>query len=95
MPLDLEEQEQLDQLKAFWQKYRNLITGVVTAALFAYAAYSGYQWWRTSQAAAASQLYETMITAIGKVRVIKTKPCALQMICKSNFLARHTQQCPA
>jgi predicted negative regulator of RcsB-dependent stress response len=66
MPLDLEEQEQVDQLKAFWQKYRNLITGVVTAALFAYAAYSGYQWWRTSQAAAASQLYETMVTAINK-----------------------------
>jgi predicted negative regulator of RcsB-dependent stress response len=66
MPLDLEEQEQLDQLKAFWQKYRNLITGVLTVALFAYAAYSGYQWWRTSQATAASQLYETMVTAINK-----------------------------
>ena len=66
MPLDLEEQEQLDQLKAFWQKYRNLITGVLTAALFAYAAYSGYQWWRTSQASAASQLYETMVSAINK-----------------------------
>ena len=64
MPLDLEEQEQLDQLKAFWQKYRNLITGVLTAALFAYAAYSGYQWWRNSQAAQASQLYDTMIVAI-------------------------------
>ena len=66
MPLDLEEQEQLDQLKAFWQKYRNLITGVVTAALFAYAGYNGYQWWLTSQATAASQLYETMVTAINK-----------------------------
>ena len=66
MPLDLEEQEQLDQFKAFWQKYRNLITGVLTAALFAYAAYSGYQWWRNSQAAQASQLYDTMIIAISK-----------------------------
>jgi predicted negative regulator of RcsB-dependent stress response len=66
MPLDLEEQEQLDQLKAFWQKYRNLITGVVTATLFAYAAYSGYGWWRTSQATSASQLYETMVAAINK-----------------------------
>ena len=66
MPLDLEEQEQLDQFKAFWQKHRNLITGVVTAALFAYAAYSGYQWWRNSQAVAASQLYETMVTAINR-----------------------------
>lgn len=66
MPLDLEEQEQLDQFKAFWQKYRNLITGVVTAALFAYAAYSGYQWWRNSQALEASKLYETMVSAIAK-----------------------------
>jgi len=66
MPLDLEEQEQLDQLKAFWQKYRNLITGVVTVALFAYAAYSGYQWWRNSQAMEASKLYETMVGAIAR-----------------------------
>ncbi len=66
MPLDLEEQEQLDQFKAFWQKYRNLITGVLTAALFAYAAYSGYQWWHNNQAAEASKLYETMVAAIAK-----------------------------
>jgi predicted negative regulator of RcsB-dependent stress response len=66
MPLDLEEQEQLDQFKAFWQKYRNLITVVLTAALFAYAAYSGYQWWRNSQATQASQLYDTMLGAISK-----------------------------
>ena len=66
MPLDLEEQEQLDQLKAFWQKYRNLITGVLTVALFAYAAYSGYGWWRNSQALEASKLYETMISAVAK-----------------------------
>lgn len=66
MPLDLEEQEQIDQLKVFWQKYRNLITGILTAVLFAYAAYSGYQWWRNSQASEASKLYETMVAAITK-----------------------------
>jgi len=66
MPLDLEEQEQLDQFKAFWQKYRNLIIGALTVALFAYAAYSGYLWWRNSQAVEASKLYETMVVAIGK-----------------------------
>jgi predicted negative regulator of RcsB-dependent stress response len=66
MPLDLEEQEQLDQLKAFWQKYRNLITGVLTVVLFAYAAYSGYGWWRNNQALEASKLYETMVSAIAK-----------------------------
>ena len=66
MPLDLEEQEQIDQIKAFWQKYRNLITGVLTVVLFSYAAYSAYQWWRNSQATEASKLYETMVTAITK-----------------------------
>ena len=66
MPLDLEEQEQLDQFKAFWQKYRNLITGVLTAVLFAYAAFSGYGWWRNNQALEASKLYETMVSAITK-----------------------------
>lgn len=66
MPLDLEEQEQIDQLKAFWQKYSKLITGVLTAVLFAYAAYSGYQWWRNSQATEAAKLYETMVVAITK-----------------------------
>lgn len=66
MPLDLEEQEQLDQFKAFWEKYRKLILGVLTVALFAYAAYSGYQWWRNHQAVEASKLYETMVAAIGK-----------------------------
>ncbi len=66
MPLDLEEQEKVDRLKDFWQQYRNLITGVVTVILFAYAAYSGYQWWRNSQSGAAAQLYETMVSAINK-----------------------------
>ncbi len=66
MPLDLEEQEQLDKLKAFWQKYRNLITIVVTVTLFSYAGYSAYQWWRNSQAVAASQLFATMVSALEK-----------------------------
>ena len=66
MPLDLEEQEQLDQFKAFWQKYRNLITGVLTVALFAFAAYNTYGWWQNSQALEASKLYETMISAAAK-----------------------------
>lgn len=66
MPLDLQEQDQIDQLKDFWQKYRNLITGVLTTVLFAYAAYSAYHWWLNNQATEASKLYETMVSAITK-----------------------------
>ena len=66
MPLDLEEQEQLDNLKAFWVKYRSLIMGGLTACLLAYSAYAGFQWWKNHQALEASKLYETLISSISK-----------------------------
>lgn len=66
MPLDLEEQEQLDSFKAFWEKYRSLILGLVTAVLFIFAAYNGWQWWKNSQATDAGKLYETMMSSIEK-----------------------------
>jgi predicted negative regulator of RcsB-dependent stress response len=66
MPLDLEEQEQLDSLKAFWEKYRSVIMGAVTAVLFVFAAYNGWQWWKNSQATEAGKLYETMMGSIEK-----------------------------
>ena len=66
MPLDLEEQEQLDSFKAFWEKYRSVIMGLVTAVLFVFAAYNGWQWWKNSQATEAGKLYETMMGSIEK-----------------------------
>ena len=36
-PLDLQEQEQLDQIKSFWNHYGNLITWTVTLALAGFA----------------------------------------------------------
>lgn len=56
--LDLEEQEQLDQLKAFWKRWGNLITWVVTAVLAAFAAWQGWNWYQRDQAAKASAMYE-------------------------------------
>jgi len=56
--LDLEEQEQLEQVKAFWKRWGNLITWVLTAALAAYAAWQGWNWYQRDQAAKASAMYE-------------------------------------
>ncbi len=58
--LDLEEQEQLDQLKHFWAKWGNLITGVLTLILAAFAAWNGYQWWQANQAAQASAMFDNV-----------------------------------
>jgi predicted negative regulator of RcsB-dependent stress response len=45
--LDLQEQEQLDALKAFWKSYGNLITWTLIIALGAFA---GWRYWQHRQA---------------------------------------------
>jgi predicted negative regulator of RcsB-dependent stress response len=56
--LDLEEQEQLDQLKAFWKQYGNLISSALIVVFGSIAAYNGYHYWQRSQAAQASTMYD-------------------------------------
>ena len=58
--LDLEEQEQLDQLKHFWKQYGNLVTWVLIAALGAYAAFNGWTWWQRDQSAKAGAMYDEL-----------------------------------
>ncbi len=58
--LDLEEQEQLDQLKAFWKQYGNLITWVVILALGGYVAWTVWHNRQQEQAVKASVLYDEL-----------------------------------
>ena len=58
--LDLQEQEQVDQLKAFWQQYGNLITWTLTLALAAFAAWNGWNWWQREQAVKASAMFDEL-----------------------------------
>jgi predicted negative regulator of RcsB-dependent stress response len=56
--LDLEEQEQLAELKHFWSKWGNLITWALIVVFGAVAAWNGWNYWQRHQAAQASALYE-------------------------------------
>lgn len=56
--LDLEEQEQLDEIKHFWKQYGNAITWVLIVVLGAYAAWNGYQYWQRNQAAQAAAMFD-------------------------------------
>jgi predicted negative regulator of RcsB-dependent stress response len=56
--LDLEEQEQLDEIKHFWKEYGNLITWVLIAVFGAIAAWNGWQYWQRTQAVQAATLYD-------------------------------------
>jgi predicted negative regulator of RcsB-dependent stress response len=58
--LDLEEQEQLDSLKAFWKQYGNLITWVLIIALGGFAAFNGWNWYQRDQASKASVLFDEL-----------------------------------
>mgnify|MGYP003406282878 CR=1 FL=1 len=62
--LDLEEQEQLDQIKHFWNQYGNLITGLLVLVLGVFAAWNGYQYWQKRTAAQASVMFEEVEKSI-------------------------------
>jgi predicted negative regulator of RcsB-dependent stress response len=72
MALDLEEQEQIANLKSFWNRFGKYIIGVATVALFTYAAASGLNWYQRSQAAEAAKLYETLLGTLTKNERDKT-----------------------
>ena len=62
--LDLEEQEQLDELKHFWKQYGNLITWLLIVVLGAFAAWNGYQYWQRSQAAQSAVMFDEIERAV-------------------------------
>ncbi|HET8869861.1 MAG TPA: tetratricopeptide repeat protein [Aquabacterium sp.] len=57
---DLEQQEQLEQVKQFWNQYGNLITWLVLIVLSGFAGWNGYNWWQNQQAAKAAGLFEEL-----------------------------------
>ena len=63
MPLDLEEQEQVEELKAWWNRHGTLILVVVLAALMAFVGWVAWRKYEGGQAAQASVLYETVAKA--------------------------------
>jgi predicted negative regulator of RcsB-dependent stress response len=77
--LDLEEQEQLDQLKAFWSRWGNLITWVLTAVLAAFAAWQGWNWYQRDQAAKAEALYSEFENALGAQDLDKAQAAAADL----------------
>ncbi len=64
MAYDLEEQEQLASLQAFWNKFGSIITWVLIAVLGSYAAYMYWNNHQNSQAASASTLYSSLQTSL-------------------------------
>lgn len=58
--LDLEEQEQLDQIKHFWNTWGTPISALLAIVMAGAAGWNGYQYWQTRQAAQASALFDAV-----------------------------------
>ncbi|MFZ2855090.1 MAG: tetratricopeptide repeat protein [Rhodocyclaceae bacterium] len=57
---DLEEQEQLAEMKAWWKQYGNLLVSLLTAASIGVIAWQGWNWYQRNQTAQASMIYSVL-----------------------------------
>lgn len=76
MAYDLEEQEQIATLKAFWNQYGNFILTLITIILLAIAGWRGWGWYQSRQAAEASAVYEQLKAAAQAKDAAKVKDAA-------------------
>lgn len=76
MAYDLQEQDQLDAFKAFWNRYGNLLLTVVTVVMLAIAGWRGWGWWQQKQAVEASVVYDELRDAVERRDVGKVKQAA-------------------
>jgi len=63
--LDLQEQEQLEALKAWWKDNGNLILGTVLVVVVAMGGWRGWQYYRNQQATGAATLYMQVLEQVG------------------------------
>jgi predicted negative regulator of RcsB-dependent stress response len=78
MAFDLEEQEQIEALKAWWKEHGTLVALAIMVCALSFAAYQGWRYYKRGQAAAAVTLYEQLDQAqrageLKKVRDIATR----------------------
>ncbi len=63
MALDLEEQEQLDEAKAWWKLHGNKVIWGVTVFLLAAAGWRAWETWNRNQGAEASMMFDQAVQA--------------------------------
>lgn len=63
MPLDLEEQEQVAELKAWWKDHGGRIAALVLAVAVGFAGWQGWRWYQLDQSVNAAVLYDTVSKA--------------------------------
>jgi len=68
--LNLEEQDQLDALKHFWSRFGAAISTALTVVLLSLAAWNGYGYWQSRQAAQAAAMFDEVERAAGAADLV-------------------------
>lgn len=77
---DLEEQEQLEELKTWWKLHGTIVTAVVAVLAAGVVGWQGWQWWQNSQTAQASQIYGNLQQALMQQDVKRVRLMAGELI---------------
>ena len=76
---DLEEQEKIEDLKAWWAQYGPLVAAVTVAAAIVVIGIQGWRWYQRTQSEQASVLYQAVADAARADDVVKAKDPAMQI----------------
>jgi predicted negative regulator of RcsB-dependent stress response len=87
MAYDLEEQEQIDAIKAWWTDYGNMVVLAVIACIVTVAAFQGWRYYRAQQAEKAATLYTQLDQAERIKDPKKVRDIAAQLI--QNYGSTH------
>lgn len=79
---DLEEQEQLDELKTWWKQHGNRVTTLAVVVALAAVGWQGWNWWQRNQSAQASALYMGLEKAAGERDAKRARELAGELIDK-------------
>ena len=76
---DLEEQEKLDDLKAWWARWGNTVATVLVVASIAAAAVQGWRWWNAKKVEEAAVLFNAVTQAARANDVAKARDATLAL----------------
>lgn len=64
MAYDLQEQESIDQMKAWWERWGTPVTAAVCVVCLGFAAFNGWKWYERNQAGKAMAAYSQLQAAV-------------------------------
>ena len=77
---DLDEQEKLGDLKAWWSRYGNYVTAAITVVALLIAANQAWKWYTGKQGTEAATLYFALSDAATKNEAAKVKDASAQLM---------------